>query len=199
MQRSGGQRRAWARLGASMRRSALRADFPALLARPGRLRNSASRGQHRAAPAACARTSINPRRPIALRRWATLGGLRCSAPHRRTHARPCPPLRGTARCPRRSAPALQRGGWYPLGAICGSARSAAARVGAHRRCALRVLTRRRCLRAATVGRAASSAARPSTRAPQRSPRRRRGPTQYEPPAGTARRAAQRLERQPAHA
>ena len=83
----------------------------------------------------------------------------------------------------------QRGRRYPAGAICGSARSAAARVGVHRRCALRVLTRRPCLNEANEVSVVSSAARPLTRAPQWSRRCRRRPTQHEPRAGTACRAA----------
>jgi hypothetical protein len=85
-----------------------------------------------------------------------------------------------------------RGGWCPVGAISGAAAVLGLGVGA--RSALRDLTRRRCLSGARFQRA-QRVLRRDLRVKQRSAvRAQRGPSQYEPLPGTARRDAAPLRK-----
>jgi hypothetical protein len=119
--------------------------------------------------------------------------LRSSAPHMslpaHTHPRLCRHHRAFRRTPR----ALLRGGRYPLGAICGAARSAAP--GSARAARFVHLTRRDCPSEANAVSAASFAARPR-REHRSGVGAQRRPPQYEPPTGTARRAARKANRRP---
>jgi hypothetical protein len=114
--------------------------------------------------------------------------LRSSAPHMslptHTHPRLCRCHRATHhQTPRAS----MRGGRYPVGAICGAARSAALRSARAQR-ALQLLTRRDCSSTTNAVSGASFAARPQCEHHSGVGAKRR-PTQYEPPLGIAHRAA----------
>jgi len=169
------QSRARAGCSASPRRSALRADSPALLGLVARrqthcahfVRCVQTNGDKSVVEARCAR---GPR------------ALRCSAPQRRCAACPGAPLLQRRWCSGEELHRCLSGRRYSAGAI--SVATSSAGPGSARASALRCLTRRGCLNAANAVSAVSSAARPRTE--QRSAvAAKRRPPQHEPPAGTA--------------
>jgi hypothetical protein len=177
------QRRGRTGRGASLRRSALRTDSPAMLGLVARRRTrcvrcalyaqttATSQSTKRAARAATspALLGASEARPVLSTR-AFAGPV---VPHTGEPARAWSV--GESRC-------CQSGRRYPPGAISGATSSAAA--GSARASALRKLTRRSCLNEVSAANVVSSAARP--RCEQRSAvGAQRRPPQHEPMAGTA--------------
>jgi len=175
LRRSARQRRARAGCSASLQRSSLRSDSPALLGLVAR------RQTHCAHCVRCVQTG-GDKSVVDARCARGPRALRCSAPQRRCATCPGAPLLQGRRCSGEALHWCLSGRRYSAGAI--SVATSSAGPGSARASALRCLTRRGCLNAANAVSAVSSAARPRTE--QRSAvAAKRRPPQHEPPAGTA--------------
>jgi hypothetical protein len=170
------QRRVRTVRGASLRRSPLRADFPAVLGLVARRRTRFVHSVH------CARTAAPSQLLMRAARAATSPVLLGASQARRG----LPALAFVERLVVRNRNATLggsgRGRRYPVGAISGATSSAGS--GSARASALRQLTRRGCLSVVSAANEASSAARPWTE--QRSAvAAERRPPQHKPSPGTA--------------